>query len=383
MIAAFLFLASACTKKDELTTKKEELAKYKDEVRELKGKISELENFIAEHDTTVSETARRNAVLVNLKKADKGEFIHQIEVQGQVQSRTNVNLASETGGMITAVPVKEGDKVSKGQLLVGVDSEVLQNNIKELKTSLELATAVYERQSNLWKKKIGTEIQYLEAKNNKESIESRLATAYSQLDKTRIKAPFTGTVDKVDARVGEMASPGMPLVRMVNLDKMYLNADVSERYIGEFKAGDPVEIYFPVQDKRIESTIKAASDVINNENRTFNVEINMPKSDFIVKPNQVVVIRLTDYKKEDAITVPTEIILTDANGKYLYVAEEKDGHLEAKKVAVKAGKSQDGATEILDGVSTNDKLVIDGFRDLNEGTLITPTDNSTETAKLN
>jgi RND family efflux transporter MFP subunit len=319
---------------------------------------------------------------VNYQVVQPADFSHTIDVRGNIASRTNVYLSSESAGRITQVAVVEGDKVKKGQVLVRLDNEILRNNVAEVKTALELAEAVFERQSALWDKKIGTEIQYLEAKNRKESLERQLATLQSQLAKTVIRAPFTGTADAVDARAGEMAQPGMPLVRVVNQNQMYLEADISERYIGKFNIGDKVSVYFPIQDRTIESQITAISEVINLENRTFHVEFKLPKMDFVVKPNQVVVINLVDYQTDESMIIPTELILTDAQGKFIYTLVNENNLMRATKTRIEVGLSSKGATEVTSGLSAGDMVVLQGYRDLSEGSIVQIATNTTETAKL-
>ncbi len=380
-IMSLVILASCAT--EGLDKKKKELAELRDQARTINTRISELEKEIAQLDTSAVSAADRNAVLVNLKELKPSEFVHKINIRGSVSSRTNVLLSAETGGRITDVKVREGDKVNRGDILVTLDNDVLRNNINELKTSLELAEAVYKRQANLWEKKIGTEIQYLEAKNNVESLQSRLNTAYSQLARSIVKAPFAGTVDEVPSRVGEMAQPGMPLVRMINQGNMYIEAAVSERFISALKVGDKVNVTFPVMNKTIASEISAISEVINEENRTFNIEVTLPNLDFTTKPNQVVILDVVDYRNPSTILVPTEVILSDAQGKYLYIASSSDGNTEAKKVYIQPGRTQEGQTEVLEGLDTGAQLIVEGYRDVSEGTMIKPTDVSTETAKLN
>ena len=381
--AIFTLFLAACQQKEGLEAKKEQLQSYKSEVKDLNSKIKQLEEEIAKEDTTATAGGNVKAVLVNTQTVKTSNFNHKIEVRGAVESRRNVMLTSETAGTIESVKVSEGQKVKAGQTLVVLDADILRNSVAELKTSLELAKAVYERQSNLWDKKIGTEIQYLEAKNNKESLERRLATAYSQLDQSVVKAPFSGVIDEVPARVGEMAQPGKNLVRIVSPEMMYIDADVSERYVSDFAQGDEVELYFPTQDKRVKSKISAVSEVINSSNRTFSVEVNLPKLDFPVKPNQVVVLNLTDYTKENAITVPTEIILADGDGKFVFVTETKGDQVIAKKTEVEIGASYDGNTEVIEGIKQNDVIVTEGYRSLSDGVAIKSVERSTKTAQLN
>ncbi|MCA6075417.1 efflux RND transporter periplasmic adaptor subunit [Fulvivirga sedimenti] len=373
-------LAGCSSGNDSLEAKKEKVAEYKKELHEINVKIRELESEIASLEG-VSEQ-RSNAILVNTSPVQPTRFTHAIDVRGNVASRTNVFLSSETGGAIQQVRVSEGNVVKKGDILVTIDNAIIRNNIAEVKTALELAEAVFERQSNLWEKKIGTEIQYLEAKNRKESLERQLTTLETQLSKTIIRAPFAGSVDAVEAKVGQMAQPGMPLVQIVNQNDMYIEADVSERFIGDFKKGDHVEVFFPIVNRKIETSIIAVSEIINLENRTFKIEMRMPKVDFVVKPNQVVVIQLIDYTRDSTIVVPTELILSDADGKFLYVVEDQDNQQVAAKARISVGMTSEGKTEILDGLEIGDLVVLQGYRDLTEGTIVEQTEKSTETAKL-
>jgi RND family efflux transporter MFP subunit len=251
--------------------------------------------------------------------------------------------------------------------LVSQNADVTRNSIAELKTSLELANSVYEKQSKLWEQKIGTEIQYLQAKNNKESLDRKLATAYAQLDMAIVKAPFSGTIDELPAREGEVASPGIPLVRIVSQQDMYIKADVSERFIGKFKVGDPVEIYFPTLDKKVASKVASVGQVINPENRTFVVEVALPRIDFNVKPNQVTVLELRDYVSEATLAVPTRIIQRDEDGQFIFVVDDRGERKLARKVHVVTGISYNSQTEILEGLEGSELIVDQGYRDLTEG----------------
>src|SRR5690606_30700 len=215
--------------------------------------------------------------------------------------------------------------------------------------------------------KIGTEMQYLQAKNTKESLESRLSAAQAQLSQAIVRAPFSGSVDQVPAREGEMAAPGTPLVRLNSPQDMYIEAEVSERYLGKIAKGDAVEVYFPIQDQRINTTIAAVSDVINAENRTFRLDVRLPQVDFKLKPNQVTVLKVTDYTHKEAVAVPTHLVLKDDKGEYVYSIENKDKNTVAKKVRVKSGLTYDGVTEIVEGLSGEEVLIDKGFRDVAEG----------------
>lgn len=369
-LLAIVILASACGGgESDVEAKKEALSQLKSQSVELQAQIKALEKEIAEMDPAFLE-ATNNSVLVTAITVKPASFEHKIEVRGGVESRTNVDVSAKIPGEIKAVYVKEGQRVKAGQTLMLLDDEVTRNNIAELETALELATIVADKQANLWEKNIGTEIQYLQAKNNKESLERKLATAKSQLRQSVVEAPFSGSIDAVIAKKGEMAQPGMPLVRIVNPDDVHVSADVSERYIGKFNASDPVEIYFPSQEKRLKSIIKSVGQVINSQNRTFEIEVYLPKLDFAVKPNQVVVLNLKDYQNDEAYILPTKLIQKDQNGSYVYQIVKDGENTVAKKLHVETGLSFNNETEILQGVKKDQKIAYKGYRELSEGAMV-------------
>ncbi len=367
-LVSFIALVAACSKPEvsNLEEKKKKLDQARQELVTLNETIASLEKEITALDP---EFARQNnkAILVSTFVAEKRPFEHKTEVRGSVESRKNVLIAAQTAGEIKRVHVQEGQSVTKGQTLISLDAEIIQNTIAELKTALELATSVYERQAKLWEQKVGTEVQYLQAKNNKESLERKLATAKAQLDLAIVKAPFSGTVDQLPAKEGEVASPGMPLVRLVSLSDTYVRADVSERFIGKFKAGDQVEIYFPSTNQRLNSVISSVSQIINPENRTFIVEVKLPQVNFVVKPNQVVLLQLRDYVSEAALAVPTRIIQTDEYGQFVFVVDDRGEKKLARKIHVTTGVTSKTETEIIEGLEGNEMIVSEGYRDLTEG----------------
>jgi len=370
LIIAITAMAVACSapadKSTDLEAKKKQLEQAQVELAGLKDKIAALEKEIGEADPTFAQQLNK-AILVTTFVAEKKPFEHKVEVRGSVESRKNILISAQTGGEIQKVHVREGQNVSKGQVLVSLNADIIRNSIAELKTALELANSVYEKQARLWEQKIGTELQYLQAKNNKESLERRLNTAYSQLDQAIVKAPFSGTIDQLPAREGEVAAPGVPLVRIVSLDDTYIKADVSERFIGKFKAGDPVEVYFPSQDKRLNTKIASVSQVINAENRTFVVEVQLPRVDFTVKPNQVVVLNLRDFMSAATLAVPTRIIQKDEDGQFIFTVDDREGRLLAKKVHITTGITSMTETEVVAGLTGNEQIVDQGYRDLTEG----------------
>lgn len=371
-----LVVVSACSNPaNDVESKKKELDEALNEMITLKEKVSKLENEIRAIDPTFAKN--RNAVLVTLLPVEPKLFEHYIDVRGAIESNKNVALSSMTGGKIERVLVAEGQPVKAGQALIIIEADVLRNSISEVKTSLELAETLYQKQEKLWNQKIGTELQYLQAKNNKEALEMKLQTLNAQLEQTIIRAPFAGAIDKVDALVGEMASPGMPLVRMVNPNDMYVKADVSEDYIGKFSAGDKVEILLPSFGTKTTSTISSVGNVINPENRTFRVELKF-NTNLGAKPNQVAVVSFRDYINNKVIAVPTKIIQRDNQGQFVFVTEKKEETLIARKVYVKLGQSYQGHTEVLEGLEGHATVINEGFRELTEGAEVKITSRSSE-----
>ncbi|MDQ3392991.1 MAG: efflux RND transporter periplasmic adaptor subunit [Bacteroidota bacterium] len=367
IILVFALAVTACGgDNSDAAEKRKELQEARKEYQSLKEKIAKLETDLKEIDPDYAQESHK-AILVSTITAKKNPFEHKVDVRGAVASRKNVLISGQVPGVIQNVHVVEGQEVNKGQLLVSLDAQIIKSSINELNSALELANTLNEKQTRLWEQKIGTEVQYLQAKNNKESIESKLATAQAQLNQAIIRAPFKGIVDEVQARQGEMSSPGMPLVRITSPDDMYIQADVSERYVGKVVTGDKVEVYFPVQDKRLISSISSVSSVINAENRTFRVEVKLPKTEAVLKPNQVTILEIIDYVNPEAIALPTRLILRDDQGEYVYAIAKNNNNNVATKVRVKSGLSYNGQTEILEGLKGSEELVDKGFRDITEG----------------
>ena len=379
LLLGFLLMATACGgDQDELSEKKAQLQEYRTEAKELKSKIASLEEAIAAQDSTFGRQDK--ATLVTTLPVTTKNFEHFLEVRGSVESEQNVTMSAEAPGIVERILVQEGNRVKRGQVLMTQDSETIRRNIEELKTSLELATTVYERQKNLWDQKIGTEIQFLQAKNNKESLERRIASAQSQLSNYVIRAPFAGSVDNIIIKEGEMAQPGLPLLRLVSLQDMHIEADVSEAYLGKFAVGDSVQVTFPSLDKAVTSTISAVGQVIDENNRTFSIEVKLPRREDMLRPNLLAVVKIKDFEQQEAVVVPTNLILNDNQGDFVYVVQENDGVPVATKKPVERGLSYQGGTLIESGLAAGDRLVNEGFRSVAEGTQLKVTegpDNNT------
>jgi RND family efflux transporter MFP subunit len=292
-----------------------------------------------------------------------------------VKSRKNVLISAENMGSINHIPVKEGYEVAKGQLIMSMDTELYQRSLERLETEHALAKTMFEKQSNVWKQNIGTEVQFLEAKNKKESLENQIANVKTQISKSQIRAPFDGTIEEVVVKEGEMAQIGSPLVRIVNHHDMYVKADLSESNIGNFKKGDPVIIYFPSIDKTIKSKISSVGQVIDENNRTFSIEALLPVTDFTIKPNLMVVVKMKDFEVDDAVVIPSKLIQRDNLGDFVFITESDSDELVAKKVQIDRGVTYKSNTLIKGGLTGSETLINEGFRDVAEGSKVKVVEN--------
>ncbi len=366
LIAGLALTATACNSGDDVAAQKAALKEKKAELQSLRAEIAELEEQIAASDPEFGQEVRE-AQLITTIPVKQDTFEHFVEVSGDVRSDKNVTISAETMGAVERVLVTEGQQVRKGQVLMNINADVLQNSLNEVKTQLELATAVYERQKNLWDQKIGTEVQFLQTKSNKEALENRLSMLQSQLAQANVKAPFSGTIEEVMVRVGEAASPGVPMIRLVSLQDMSIRADVSESFVGSFNKGDAVEVYFPSLDKTYQSTIKAVGQVINPNNRTFTLEAALPNDTDLLRPNLLAVLRVKDFEKQNALVVPTHLIQRDRKGEYVYVVENKANVKQVTKKHIETGLSYNNETLVESGIQPSDVLVNEGFREVSEG----------------
>lgn len=345
---------------DDLSSKKSQLEAFKSESAALKVKIEELEEEISSLDPEFRKN-RRKSVLVTTVKPEVGKFEHYVEVTGSVLSKKNVNISAEVSGRVEEIVTREGMSVRKGQVIARIDAESIERNLDEIKTQLELARTIFEKQERLWNQKIGTEIQYLEAKNRKETLEKNLASIALQKDRTTITAPFNGTVEELTVRVGELVQPGSPVVNFVGEDDLFIEGDISERFVGILDKGDSVSIHFPSIDQTIKTKVTAIGKIINPDNRTFKVEVFLPKVEK-VKPNMISVLDIQDYSVEDAITVPSYLILKDNKGSYVFVVENDVAH----KKYIERGMTYEGQTEIIEGLDGSEILIDKGFREVGD-----------------
>ena len=353
-----IFIAVSCDKQPE--TKLANLVAQRDSLKAdrkvLDDKIHELELQIQELDSTITNK------IVTTITADTSVFKHYFDVYGNVQSDKTASLFTENPGIITQILVEEGQQVKKGQLLVRVDDEVYSSNLQELQTSLDLATTLYDKQKRLWDQNVGSEVQYLEAKNRKESLENSIATLREQKSKSSVVAPFDGVVDKIFPKVGEMASMQMPVARIVNLDDLYITADVSERYVSTLKVGD--EVTLKINGDTLTSKITRVGAYINATNRSFEIRVALDKEVDQIRPNSLVSMKINDLTNKGAIVLPSSIIMQDGKGKdYVYIIGKDDRDLQiALKKTIKTGASYEGETVVLEGINPGDKVIDKGAR---------------------
>ncbi|MEP2240378.1 MAG: efflux RND transporter periplasmic adaptor subunit [Maribacter sp.] len=310
--------------------------------------------------------------LVNTLTAKKEVFNHFLELQGDVSTKQNVLIYPEMAGTLQRVYVKEGAKVSKGQVLATIDDGGMSSQLSQLKTQAALAKTTFERQERLWNQNIGSEIQFLQAKTNFEAAENMVSQAQSQLGKSTINAPFSGIIDNVIKDQGTVVAPGpgSEVFRIVNLSDMYIEVEVPESYLGSVAKGKEALVYFPVLGDSIVTKVRETGNFINPSNRSFEVEIPVPNKEGRIKPNLTAKVAINDYTSDDAILIPTSIISENADGaQYVFVAEEPnaDGEALVKRSVITTGKTQGANIEVLSGLEDGNQIIKEGARSVKDG----------------
>lgn len=362
-----ILILSSCDS-NTLDSKKDRLDKLNNSLLDIELEIKNLEEEIELLDSGFN---KKNYVYISTISPDVNKFFHKVQLRGTVFSRSNVLLNPEMIGRLKRIYVKEGDSVIKGQILAEINSDVLNNSILEIETNLELFKVIYERQKNLWENNIGSEIEYLKSKSNYDVFLKRFETNKIQLLKYKIVSPFSGMIDKVFLNEGEMSSPAAPIFRIFSGEDSYLNIDASEAYIGKFSIKDNVDIVIPNLDTKVESKILSIGQVIDVQNRSFSIEINIPESlQELVKPNQVMVVEMVDYSNPNAILIPSNVIYSDDTGEYVFGTKEFDGTIIAKKISVIVGKSYNYKSEIVKGLDGSEIIIDKGSTEVIEGAYV-------------
>ncbi|MAS71561.1 MULTISPECIES: efflux RND transporter periplasmic adaptor subunit [unclassified Leeuwenhoekiella] len=376
LLAVSLLLLSCGNEKDsvediiengnlgEMRAKKTELVQ---EQSKLKASIDSLTAAIEAKDTT------KKAALVTTTTLQDTLFQHYFEVQGNVETDQNIVLYPEYTGVLTQVYVKEGQRVAKGQRLARIDDGGLGSELARQEAQLALAKTTFERQKRLWDQKIGSEISYLEAKTNYEAMEAATNQMRSRIGKTVITAPFSGVIDNLIADQGQVVNAGQtPVIRLINLSDMYVNASIPEAYLGKVNEGTDVKIRLASIGKTYDGKIRQVGNFVNPDNRTFDVKVALPNADSAIKPNLIATVMVNDYTSENAIVIPENTIQQNAAGNsitYIYV-NDGDGAI-AKQVQIEKGYSSDKQVEVLSGLKSGDQLIIEGVRTLRDGQQVT------------
>jgi len=351
----------------------EDLAELKDiqkekrsELKELEGELKELEARIQQLDSTQT----RALPTVRLDTLVRSDFNHYVEVQGTVQSRDEVAATSELGGRITSLTVEEGDNVKEGQIIARTDDATLQAQKAEVETQLSLAVDLFERQKQLWEKEIGSEVQYLQAKNNKENLENRLRTLEVNLAKTKIRAPKSGVVDELRLKSGEFASPGLPIAIIIDHRRLKVVMEVPENYLGKVRERDTIILSFPNIDEKRWAIVSRVGNRINPRNRTFIAEALLTAdSEGLIRPNMLVTALINDYKETQVLQVPINMVQQAIGGvKFVYIKGlRSDGQTVAVKQKINTGRVYKGQAVVEEGLEEGQILLLEGARNLRDG----------------
>jgi RND family efflux transporter MFP subunit len=365
IILAAIALASCGGKKTQDSIRKD-ITGYQEQIATINGKIKDLQSQLT--DTSIS--AATNLKIISVEAAAPKHFDHYIEVQGRLDGDNNVNVFPEAPGMVKSIFVKEGQSVSAGQILAQLNSSAGQEQIKALETQLKLATDVYNKQKGLWDQNIGSEVQYLQAKTGKEALESQVSSAKKQLDMLQIKAPVSGTIEDLPIKIGQMVGPQMPACKIVNFTAMKAIADVAEAYTSKVNQGDLVKIYITDLKKEIPARIDFCSRYVNPVNRTFSIESHFAGSNDM-KANMVAIVKINDYKSDNAFVAAINQIQSDQKGQFILVISKENGKNIVRKKAITTGQSYNGLAEITSGLTKGDNIISTGYLTVDEGEEVT------------
>ena len=375
-----LVLATACGGGDTIEAKQKSLASLKKQALELNAKIVALEKEV---EKTGGASAAK-AILVGIDTIQTETFTHYIELQGKVESESVSYITPRAGGgQVRAIYINRGDRVKKGQLILQLDNTLIKQsaaaatqNIETLKSQAALAKAVYEKQKSLWEQNIGSEIQLMTAKTNADALASQLRAAMEQLGMVKDQLAFTsiysdvdGVAEEVNVKVGELfMGPGQ--IKIVNTTKLKLTAQVPENYAGKVKVGTELTLTFPDIQKTINNKVNVLGNVIDPLNRSFYIESKLPV-DNNFRPNLLAQVKIKDYEKKNAISIPVNLLQNDEKGKFVYVAVVEAGKMFARKKMVATGEFYGNNIEVLSGLAAGDIMISEGYQSIYDGQLIT------------
>lgn len=377
-ILSLVLLLGACSNEttnklsvDDLISKGNEVSLKKRHI-ELKAQQQAVNIDIKKIETALnSNNSKSRNPLVTTFVAEESNFMHYLELQGNVVTKQNIILYPEYSGTLTRVYVKEGQNVKRGQKLARIDDGGLSQQIAQLEVQLSLAKTTYERQKRLWEQKIGSEIQYLQAESTYKSQENSLKQLKVQLEKTIVRAPFSGIVDDVFAEQGSVVAPGQTqLMRIINLKNMYIEAEVPENHLLNITKGKKVEVFFPILRKTMSTHIRQVGNYINPNNRSFKIEISITNDDRKIKPNLTSKLKINDYTNPKAILIPQSIISENSQGQqYIYVVTDKDGAnlAHAQRIIIETGLTQGDFIEVVSGLDADAEIIQEGARNVKAG----------------
>lgn len=357
----------SCGDKNSVEAKKAQLEKLKTEQATLITTIKTLEDEIKASGEKLEN--KEKVVNVAVSNVEVSNFKHFIDVQGRVDGDENTTISAKVPGLVMKVFVTPGTVVKTGQVLAEMDGNAVKKQIQSMETNLGLVTELYNKQKALWDKQVGSEIQFKQAKTNKESLEQQIGAMREQLSMYKITAPSNGTIDVVNIKNGQTAAPGMPYFTIVNFNKLKVKADVAEAFANKVKKGNDVQVVFPDINKSLNAKISYSGKGISEMNRTFNVEVNLPSNEMYL-PNMIAVIKIIDYEKNNAIVIPVNSIQTSVEGSHVFVAVKENGKSIARKRVVKVGETYNEKAEILSGLEKDEQLITVGYADLNDGEVI-------------
>jgi RND family efflux transporter MFP subunit len=363
IVVLFLLFSCSSNKQAQLAKLKQQQTAINDKIRSLEGEIS---------------TGKKDSLnpgkfkFVGLKDVNSNTFDHFIRVQGKVDGDQNAAVFADAPGTVTSKFADVGQKVVKGQVLAQIDDQMYRSQMQGLETQYKFASDMFDKQKRLWDQKIGSEVQYLQSKTTKESLEKQISSLKQQIDKFKIKSPIDGTIEECNIKVGGVVSPDPRLAayRVVAFKNLKVSAEVSEAYSAKVKVGDKLIVLFPDINKQFETKVDFVSKYINPVNRTFIIETKLLDDFNDLKANMIAIIQINDYHTDNAIQVPMNVIQTDLNGSYVYVVRSKDKYNAAFKQPVTLGISYNGVAEILKGLAVGDKVISVGYQELVDGEYI-------------
>ena len=358
----------ACGKDTSREDIRKQLAQYKKEKNELQQKITQLNNQLESKGGQPKGTYQ---IPVFVKEMEPDTFSHFINANGTVEAVQEAFISPETNGQITRIFVEEGERVKEGELMAKLNTSVIESNIEEVKTNLELARETFQKQKRLWEDSVGSEMQYLEAKNRKETLENRLETLQEQLDMSEIRAPFDGIVEEISQKAGELGTPGIQLLHLVNLQKLKVEAELAEQYMAYVNEGDLINIRFPAYPDLVKTVpITRKGSVIDKESRTFAIEARINNYDEKLKPNQISIVNVRDYMNDSALVVPANVIKQDMQGDYVYILQDEEDVKVAHKVYVTTGRSYNNETMVQEGLDVGQEVITSGYTQVSEGSRV-------------